>query len=178
MPNIPFFHLRPYRDGDEASLAKNANNYQIWRNVRDIFPNPYTLQDAHQWIELCKSETKPTVFAIDVDGEVIGGIGIVLQKDVFRKNAEIGYWLAESFWGKGIATEAVQEMTQYAFKHFDIHRIYAGVFEYNPASMRVLEKAGFHFEAILHQSVFKEGKLWNEHIYVKFREATKSPDKV
>lgn len=175
---FPFFYLRPYRDGDEASLAKNANNYQIWRNVRDIFPNPYTLQDAHQWIGLCKGETKPTVFAIDVDGEVIGGIGIVLQKDVFRKNAEIGYWLAEPFWGKGIATEAVQEMTQYAFKYFDIHRLYAGVFEYNPASMRVLEKAGFHFETILYQSVFKEGKLWNEHIYVKFREEIKTPDKV
>ncbi|MFN8348542.1 MAG: GNAT family protein [Spirosomataceae bacterium] len=170
MPTTPFFHLRPYRDGDETSLAKNADNYRIWRNVRDIFPHPYTLENARQWIDICKSETKPTVFAIDIDGEVAGGIGIVLQKDIFRKNAEIGYWLGEPYWGKGIATEAVKEMTEYAFCHFNIHRLYAGVFEYNPASMQVLKKAGFHFEAILRKSVYKEDSLWDEHIYVKFRE--------
>jgi RimJ/RimL family protein N-acetyltransferase len=118
---------------------------------------------------MCESEKQPTVFAIELNGEAVGGVGIVPQKDIFRKNAEIGYWLGQPFWGKGIITEAVQEITEYAFKHFDIHRLYAGVFEYNPASMRVLEKAGFHFEAILYQSVCKENKLWNEHIYVKFR---------
>jgi ribosomal-protein-alanine N-acetyltransferase len=166
----PLFHLRPYRDGDEVSLANHANNYQVWRNVRDTFPHPYTLDDAKQWIELCKMEAKPTVFAIDIDGQVVGGVGIVLQKDVFRKNAEIGYWLGEPFWGKGIATEAVKELTQYAFKHFDIQRLYAGVFEYNPASMRVLEKAGFHLEAILKKNICKENQLFNEHLYVIFKQ--------
>ncbi len=163
------FNLRRWQKGDEASLAKYANNYHIWRNVRDAFPHPYTFDDAHHWISMCEAEKQPTVFAIEINGEAVGGVGIVPQKDVFRKNAEIGYWLGEPFWGKGIVTEAVKEISEYAFKHFDIHRLYAGVFEYNPASMRVLEKAGFHFEAILYQSVCKENKLWNEHIYVKFR---------
>jgi [ribosomal protein S5]-alanine N-acetyltransferase len=170
MNTSPLFHLRPYRDGDEASLANHANNYQVWRNVRDAFPYPYTLEDAKQWIALCKTETKPTVFAIDIDGQVVGGVGIVLQKDVFRKNAEIGYWLGETFWGKGIATEAVKELTQYAFKHFDIERLYAGVFEYNPASMRVLEKAGFHLEAVHKKNICKENQLYNEHLYVIFKQ--------
>jgi RimJ/RimL family protein N-acetyltransferase len=173
-----FFHLRPYRDGDEASLAKNADNYHVWRNLRDAFPHPYTLEDAYEWIALCKNEKKPTVFVIDIEGEVAGSVGIVLQKDVHRKNAEIGYWLAEPYWGQGIVTEAVKEMVQYTFTHFDIYRLYAGIFEYNPASMRVLEKAGFHFETLHRKAVFKENQLWNEHIYVKFREETKNPDKV
>jgi RimJ/RimL family protein N-acetyltransferase len=162
------FNLRRWQKGDEASLIKHANNYQIWRNLRDVFPHPYTMQDAEGWVKLCESETKPTVFAIEIDGAAVGGVGIVVQTDVFRKNAEIGYWLGETYWGKGIITEAVKEMSDYAFRQFDIHRLYAGVFEYNKASMRVLEKAGFAFEAILKQAVIKEKKLWDEHIYVKF----------
>jgi len=171
------YHLRRWQPGDEPSLAKYANNYRIWRNVRDSFPHPYTLDDAHRWIELCEMEKQPTVFAIDVDGEAVGGVGIVLQKDVFRKNAEIGYWLAEPFWGWGIMAEAVKEMTEYTFKHYEVHRLYAGVFEYNRASMRVLEKAGYQFETVLRQSVCKEDKIWDEHVYVKFREETNSPDR-
>ena len=163
------YNLRRWQAGDELSLVKYANNYQIWRNVRDSFPHPYTLEDAHQWIMLCESIKQPTVFAIEINGEAAGGVGIILQKDVFRKNAEIGYWLAEPFWGNGIMAEAVKEMTEYTFNHFEVHRLYAGVFEYNPASMRVLEKAGYQLEAILRQSVCKEDKLWDEHLYVKFR---------
>ncbi|WP_229598321.1 GNAT family N-acetyltransferase [Runella aurantiaca] len=177
MPTSILYHLRRWQPGDELALAKYANNYRIWRNVRDSFPHPYTLDDAHHWIELCEMEKRPSVFAIDVEGEAVGGVGIILQKDVFRKNAEIGYWLAEPFWGRGIMAEAVKEMTEYTFKHYEVHRLYAGVFEYNRASMRVLEKAGYQFEAVLRQSVCKEDKIWDEHVYVKFRVETKNPDK-
>jgi len=166
--NVPF-NLRRWQKGDEAALVKYANDYQIWRNVRDVFPHPYTLNDAHSWITMCESEHLPTVFAIEVNNEAVGAVGITLQNDIFRKNAEIGYWLGMPFWGQGIMCEAVKEMSDYAFRQFDIHRLYAGVFEYNKASMRVLEKAGFTLEAVLRQSVCKEDKIWDDYIYVKFR---------
>lgn len=166
----PSYHLRRWQKGDERSLAHYANNYHIWRNVRDAFPHPYTSDDAFHWIHLCTSEKIPTVFAIEVDGEAVGCVGIVLQKDIFCKNAEIGYWLGEPFWGKGIITEAVLEVTDYAFRTFALHRLYAGVMAHNPASMKVLEKAGYHLEAILKKSIYKENTFIDEHLYVRFRE--------
>ena len=166
----PSYHLRRWQKGDERSLVRYANNYQIWRNVRDVFPHPYTSDDAFHWIHLCTSEKIPTVFAIEVDGEAVGCVGIVLQKDIFCKNAEIGYWLGEPFWGKGIITEAVLEVTDYAFRTFALHRLYAGVMAHNPASMKVLEKAGYHLEAILKKSIYKENTFIDEHLYVRFRE--------
>ncbi|MFN4145752.1 MAG: GNAT family N-acetyltransferase [Runella sp.] len=163
-------NLRCWQRGDEAALVKYANNYNIWRNLRDSFPYPYTLKDAEAWIDLCQNQQKPTVFAIEVEGEAIGGVGIVLQTDIFRKNAEIGYWLGEPFWGKGIASEATKEISDYAFRQFDVYRLYAGVFEYNKASMRVLEKAGFTLEAILKKASCKENQLYDDYLYVKFRQ--------
>lgn len=161
------YTLRQWQSGDEESLTKNANNYNIWRNLKDIFPHPYTIEDAHGWVKI--AQNSPETFAIVVDNETVGGIGILLKDDIYRKNAEIGYWLGEAYWGKGIISSAISEIVDYSFKNYNIHRIYAGVFEYNLASMRVLEKAGFHQEAILKQSLFKEGKLYDEHIFVKFR---------
>ncbi|MEZ4904792.1 MAG: GNAT family N-acetyltransferase [Spirosomataceae bacterium] len=169
MTTPPLFNLRRWQKGDEAALVKYANDYQIWRNVRDVFPHPYTSADAHQWIKMCEAEHLPTVFAIEVNNEAVGAVGITLQKDVFRKNAEIGYWLGAPFWGQGIMSEAVREMSDYAFRQFDIHRLYAGVFEYNKASMRVLEKAGFTFEAVLHQAICKEDKIWDDYIFSKLK---------
>lgn len=166
-------HLRRWQKGDELALVRYANNYHIWRNVRDAFPHPYTLEDARHWISMCESEKTPSVFAIEVDGEAVGCVGIVLQKDIFSKNAEIGYWLGEPFWGKGIITAAVSEVVEYAFRTFDIHRLYAGVMAHNPASMKVLEKAGFQLEAILKKSIYKENTFIDEHLYVRFREAKK-----
>jgi RimJ/RimL family protein N-acetyltransferase len=162
------YTLRQWQVGDEKSLFDNANNYKIWRNLKDNFPHPYTLKDAYEWIKI--AETSPATFAIEVKGYAVGGIGILLKDDIYRKNAEIGYWLGEAHWGQGIISSAINEIVTYTFKHYDVNRIYAGVFEYNHTSMRVLEKAGFHQEAVLKQSLFKENQFYDEHIFVKFRE--------
>src|SRR6266545_3065107 len=135
--------IRPWRPGDEESLVAHANNYNVWRNMRNRFPHPYTAEDAREWIHRTGEESPRTNFAIVVDGEAAGGIGLVLNGDIHRCSAEIGYWLGEAFWGRGVVTEAVRAMTQWAFDNFNLSRIYAGVLEWNPASMRVLEEERF-----------------------------------
>ena len=165
------YNLRRWQTGDEATLAKYANNYQVWRCVRDSFPHPYTLQHADEWIQLCQTEVIPTVFAIEYGGEAVGGIGVIQQKDIYRKNAEIGYWLGQPFWGSGMMTEVVKEMSQYAFETFDIQHLYAGVFEYNIGSMRVLEKAGFRAVSVQKKWLLKENQLWDEHLFLRERPA-------
>jgi ribosomal-protein-alanine N-acetyltransferase len=161
--------LRPWLTGDEESLVLHANNRLVWRNLRDAFPHPYTIADARQWIQIANPSPPITNFAIIVEGAAVGGIGVVLKDDVFRRSAEIGYWLGEEFWGRGIVTEAVREVTEYAFTTFDLCRIYAGVFEWNPASMRVLEKAGYEFECRMRKSVTKDGETVDELIYAVVR---------
>src|SRR6476660_8619365 len=126
--------LRPWMSGDEASLVLQANSRLIWRNLRDAFPHPYTLADANHWIKIANPTTPITNFAIVVEGAAVGGIGLMLKDDVFRRSAEIGYWLGEEYWGRGIVTEAVRAVTDYAFATFDLCRVYAGVFEWNHAS--------------------------------------------
>jgi len=162
--------LRNWRRGDEESVTRHANNPKIWRNVRDMFPHPYTLADAQWWIDKESASASSTNFAIVVDGAAVGGIGLVLNTDVFRRSAEIGYWLGEEFWGRGIATEAVRALTDYAFSNFDLCRVYAGVFEWNPASMRVLEKAGYQFEARLKKHITKDGHTMDQFIYAITRD--------
>jgi RimJ/RimL family protein N-acetyltransferase len=162
--------IRPWRPGDEESLVVHANNYNIWRNVRDRFPHPYTLEDAREWIRLAGEESPQTNFAIVVDGKAAGGIGLVLKDDIYRCTAEIGYWLSEAYWGRGIVTEAVRALTRWGFENFDLSRIYAGVLEWNPASMRVLEKAGYRFEGRLRKAVVKENQVMDEFIYAIVRE--------
>jgi RimJ/RimL family protein N-acetyltransferase len=163
--DVGSFRLREWRSGDEVSLVRHANNRKIWINLRDAFPQPYTMEDAARWISRAGSEEPVTSFAIVVDGEAVGGIGIVLQQDVFRRSAEIGYWLGEDFWGRGIVTQAVRALTEYAFSNFDLCRIYAGVFEWNPASMRVLEKCGYQLEARMKKAITKDGKTIDDFIY-------------
>lgn len=160
--------LRPFRPGDESDLAQQANNPKIFANVRDVFPHPYTLDDARAWIAHCQSLPEPTpTLAITHDDRVIGAIGVVQQTDVHRINAEIGYWLGESYWGQGIATDALRQMTAYAFSRFPLlHRLYAGVFAFNAPSRRVLEKAGFELEAIHREAVLKNGLIEDEYLYV------------
>jgi len=162
--------LREWKPGDEQSLVRNANSRRIWRNLRDAFPHPYTLADAEHWINIANPTTPIRNFAIVVDGAAVGGIGLVLKDDVFRRSAEIGYWLGEQFWGRGIVTEAVRAVTDYAFATFDLCRVYAGVFEWNLASMRVLEKAGYEFECRMKKSVTKDGQTIDELIYAMIRE--------
>ena len=161
-----YFELRQWRLSDAASLAENANNIRIWNNVRDCFPYPYLEEDGKQFINRVLEKTNPAEdFAIVVDEKAVGGIGIVLQKDVERIGAEIGYWLGENYWNKGILTEAVKQMVTYAFTYFPLHKIYAPVFDFNIASQKVLQKAGFEREAILKQAAIKNGKIIDLQYY-------------
>lgn len=157
--------LRSFRYGDERSLQVYANNTAIWNNLLNSFPHPFSLNDAITWISMNKNELNPVELAITIDDQVVGGIGITQQADVYRFNAELGYWLGEPFWNQGIMTEAVRAMVNYAFENFKLIRIYARVFEFNVASMRVLEKAGFQKEAINKKAVYKNQTLYDEHLF-------------
>lgn len=162
--------LRPWRTGDEEPLARHANNRKVWLNLRDRFPHPYTRQNARDWLAHCAADPEPMFnLAIEHAGEAVGGIGLVPMTDVSRFSAEVGYWLGESVWGRGIASEALRGFTDYVFKGFSFERLEARVFASNPASARVLEKAGYEHEATLRRSVFKEGRFLDSHVYVRFR---------
>ncbi len=162
--------IRPWASGDETQLAENANNIKIWKNVRDRFPYPYTLKDAALWVRIASHDRSMLNLAIEYEKQAIGAIGVIFKNDVYRHTAEIGYWLGEKYWGKGIMTRAVLALTDYVFQHYEVRRIYAGLFEYNQASARVLEKAGYHLEARLAKNVTKNGKTVDELIYTKLRE--------
>jgi [ribosomal protein S5]-alanine N-acetyltransferase len=163
--------LRPWRRSDISSLMCYANNRKIWLNLRDIFPYPYTHAEAEKWIAICELNGEPTTnFAIELRGEAVGGIGCRLLDDVHSKTAEIGYWLGEPFWGRGIATAALKQATEYAFQTFSLERLQASVFEWNPASARVLEKAGYILEGRLRRSIFKDGRVADSLLYARLRQ--------
>lgn len=172
--------IRPWQTGDEAALVKHANNRKIWLNVRDRFPHPYTLKDAEIWVRVAGADRNMINLAIEVEGQAAGGIGIVFKKDVYHRSAEIGYWLGEVYWNRGIATSAVKAMTKYVFDNpqLDICRLYAGIFEYNTASARVLEKAGYQLEARLRKSVTKDGETVDELVYAILKEELKKEETV
>jgi RimJ/RimL family protein N-acetyltransferase len=157
--------LRPWELSDLTSLVKYANNPKIAGNMTDAFPSPYTEESGRAFISMAQKGGSTCLMAIEVEGEAVGGIGIHLQSDIMRKNAELGYWLAEPFWGKGITSQAVQKMVEYAFITFDINRIYARPFGTNKASQRVLEKSGFKLEARIEKNIFKKGEYLDELIY-------------
>ena len=163
--NLGCCEIREFLPEDAGSLARNADNPRIADQLRDHFPHPYTLSHAREWIEQTRSRQPVSSFAIATPGEVLGGIGLQLQRDPRIRTAELGYWLAESHWGRGIATRAVSCFSEKAFESFDLIRIYARVFETNPASARVLEKANFRFEGRLRLSVIKHGRLLDELLY-------------
>jgi ribosomal-protein-alanine N-acetyltransferase len=165
------FELRKWRPEDAASIARHADNEKIARNLRDAFPHPYTLQDAQFFVERCAAsdETRQLNRAIAVNGEAVGSIGLTLGSDVYRRSAELGYWLAEAFWGKGIMTEAVRRLCAEAFARFDIVRIFAEPYTYNTGSRRVLEKAGFTLEGIMRNGVTKRGKVLDYCMYALLR---------
>ncbi|MEQ9438862.1 MAG: GNAT family protein [Cyclobacteriaceae bacterium] len=162
--------LRPWQEGDETALARYGNSRSVWQNVRDRFPHPYTLQDAQLWVRVAHKDPNALNLAIAVDGEAVGAIGVIFKDDVYYRTAEIGYWLAEAYWNRGITTRAVVALTDYVFAHYDICRLYAGIFEYNAASGRVLEKAGYTLEARLRKNVTKNGRTVDELIYAKIKE--------
>ena len=152
---------------DAPSLVKYANNRNIWLNLRDAFPHPYTEASAAAFIEESQHESPPTNLAIATPEEAIGSIGISRNQDVHRLTAELGYWLAEPYWGKGIMTEAVAKFTDYAFSCLELRRIYAEPFAHNAASCRVLEKAGFTLEGRLRNSVIKDGQILDQLLFAR-----------
>ena len=162
--------LRPFREMDIPALAKIANNKKIYDNVRDMFPHPYAEENAEWFItQFANSHEKQRIFAIEYEGQLAGAMGIHPKEDVYRKSGEVGYWLGEPFWGNGIATSALKLLLPYAWKELDLVRIFAGVFEYNKGSVRVLEKCGFELEGIHKKAVFKNGEIYDEHHYAIVR---------
>ena len=159
--------IRPLDRKDKSELARLANNKNVWDNLRDYIPFPYAESDAENFIALVSGEQPQQTFAIDYGHRLVGVIGLVLQKDVYRHSAEIGYWIGEPFWGNGIATKAVELVTDYGFEQLGLHRIYTGVFSFNRASMKVLEKNGFEKEAVLKNAIIKNNTVCDEHRYYK-----------
>jgi len=161
--------LRPWRNDDAPSLARYADNPRVAACMRDLFPSPYTPDDANRFIAMATGAPPGLLLAIEVNGEAAGGIGIRPLEDVYRGTAEIGYWLAEPFWGRGIVTDAVRALVPVAFDRTGITRIQASIFSNNPASMRVLEKCGFVREAVHRNAITKHGVIMDEVMYVRLR---------
>lgn len=159
------FILRPFHLTDLDSLVKYANNPKIAANMTDAFPHPYTKEAGERFITMAMSHHPARIRAIVINDEACGGIGVHPGEDVHRKNAEMGYWLAEPYWGKGIITRAIQQTIDYGFSTFDITRIFARPYGFNLASQRVLEKAGMKKEAVLKNTLFKNGAYCDEVIY-------------
>lgn len=142
-----------------------ANNRNVWRNLKDVFPHPYTEADADRWLTAQAQAREPTDWAIEVDQLAVGGIGVTLGDGVHAKSAHFGYWLAEPYWGRGIMTDAVKALAPYAMRKFGLVRLEAPVFAWNPASMRVLEKCGWQREGVLRASAFKDGEIIDQVLY-------------
>jgi RimJ/RimL family protein N-acetyltransferase len=161
--------IRPWRLDDADSLAKHANNRKVWLAVRDLFPHPYTIRDAHEFLQRALSDEVTTKFCIEINSRAVDAMGIQPGRDVNSHTATLGYWLGEDFWGRGITTGAVRALTDFWFQNFPVRRISAEVFANNPASTRVLEKAGFVFEGRLKNHVIKNGELLDSLLYAKTR---------
>lgn len=159
------FTLRPFRHNDIESLMEYANNPKIAANLTNQFPHPYTREGGESFIKYAMQHSPPNIFAIEIEGKASGGIGLHVQTDIHIKNAELGYWLAEPFWGQGIMTKAVVHMVDYGFKNLDINRIYARPFGSNIASQKVLKNAGFVLEGKFKGTIYKNGEYLDELIY-------------
>lgn len=167
--------VRPWRVTDTAALVRHANNLNVSKQLRDRFPHPYTVSAATSFLEYAVSTEPVTNFAIEVEGEATGGIGFTPGTDVERFSAEIGYWLGEAFWGRGIATEALSLVTDYAFRRMNLLRLFALPFADNPGSIRVLEKAGYEREGLLRQSSVKFGRPRDQLIYARINPGWENP---
>jgi RimJ/RimL family protein N-acetyltransferase len=161
--------VRDWRDTDRDALVRHANNRNVWRNLSHRFPHPYTPADADAWLASVAGDPEATSWAIEVGGEAAGGIGIEPGEGVYAGTARFGYWLGEAHWGKGIMTEAARATADYVFAHFDFVRLEASVYEWNPASILVLEKAGFRREAVLRRRISKDGRVADEVLYARLR---------
>jgi RimJ/RimL family protein N-acetyltransferase len=157
--------LRPWLPADKPSLIANANNRAVWRNLADTFPHPYTEEDADRWLRSNENPGRGIHLAIELDGEPIGGIGVRAGEGIFVRTAHFGYWLGETYWGRGLATAAGRALLDHLAIDERFVRLEAPVFEWNPASMRVLEKLGFEREALMRKSVIKDGQLIASVLY-------------
>ena len=167
--------IREWRIEDKYNLAKMLNNKNILDNLRDGLPYPYTVKDAEEFIAamLSADKTKTFSFAITIDNEVIGSIGVFRCDNIHAQTAEMGYYIGEPYWGKGLGTSAVKQTCRYIFENTDIIRIFAEPFAYNAASCRVLEKAGFQLEGILRSNAIKNGKVLDMKMYALVKEEGK-----
>ena len=164
--------IRKWELSDAKDLAAALSNKKVQDNLRDGLPYPYTEQDGKEFISamLSADENETFAFAITVDNMVLGSIGIFRQGNIHRQTAELGYYIAEEYWGKGIMTEAVKQICEYVFANSDIIRIYAEPFAYNIASCRVLEKVGFQYEGTLRSNAVKNGKVIDMEMYSLLKE--------
>ncbi len=165
--------LRNYQIEIAKQYSEYRNNPIIFDNGYDKIPNPFTLKDAKEFIAVQIEKKPANRKLIYWNDQFVGEIGIDIKEDVFRLSAEIGYFIAEPFWGNGIASKAIKLMTDYAFENFNIIRIEAGVFAFNKASMRVLEKNDFYLESIKRNAVLKNGKIIDDYLWIKLKETTK-----
>jgi [ribosomal protein S5]-alanine N-acetyltransferase len=159
--------VRSYRPDDAASIARHGNNRRIWENLRDRFPHPFTEANGAEYIARVLKDEKQTSFAIDVGGEAVGGITLHIGTDIERIGAEMGYWIGEELWGRGIATAAIRLVTNYAFSHFGLVRVFAIPFTSNVGSCRALEKAGYEREGLMRRSALKDGQIRDQFLYAK-----------
>ena len=163
--------VRDWTRNDLGALVRHANNRKVWLNLRDRFPHPYREADGRGFLAQVSQQQPSTLWAIEVDGEAAGGIGLVPLTDVERVSAEIGYWLGEQYWGRGVMTEALRAVTAEAFRRTDLRRIFALPFADNVASIRVLEKAGYALEGRLRDSAIKDGVIRDQLMYAAYRES-------
>ncbi len=164
------FTMRLWHEGDEEVLPALANNRRIWRNLTDRFPHPYEHHHAVEWIRSANQDPENARhMAVIAGGTVVGGVGFERLADLSRRTAEIGYWIAEPYWGRGLATKALMAATATAFADYDFVRLQAGVLAWNPASCRVLEKAGYSFEGRLRDQIYKDGAVCDHLMYARLR---------
>lgn len=162
---IPGCVLRAWRAGDKPDLVRHANNRRVWRNMTHTFPHPYTAADADLWLAIAANAGTSVQLAIEVDGQAVGGIGAIAGEGIFSATAQFGYWLGEEHWGRGIASAAARALADRIGSEGLFARLEAQVFEWNPASMRVLEKAGFQRDAVLRCAATKDGRLIDTVLY-------------
>lgn len=161
------YSVRGFLYGDASSLSRHGNNSKIARNLRDSFPNPYSIEHARAWIQHVKEHEADTRFVIASGQEAVGEIGFVVQLDVHRFSAEIGYWLSEEHWGKGIMSKAVSCVSDYAFSKKNVVRLFADVVEYNEGSCKVLEKCGYQREGVLRKHIYKAERFYDQFLYAR-----------
>jgi ribosomal-protein-alanine N-acetyltransferase len=157
--------VRDWVGSDKTSILRFANNRKIWRNLTHGFPHPYTGADAERWFDLLEGMPEPSHWAIEADGQAVGGVGVTLRDGIYAKSGLFGYWLGEEYWGRGIMTQVVKVVAPYAMSRFGLVRLQSPVFAWNPASTRVLEKCGFVREGVARAGVFKDGQVVDEVVY-------------